>query len=783
MALCTILPMASDLLIATRSILGRPGYSVTAILTLALGIGATTAMFTTVHGVLLRPLPGHDSGRLVAITQESSRRALNMPAQDSFRIWQKEAKSFEAIAGQQNCPYTWTGPGRAAEQVMIPCVTAGYFTVLGVRPLLGRDILPSDKRVALLDHTFWIQRFSANATAIGSELLLDKEPFQIVGVLPEEFHPFGRGQTKFYVPFDIDRNPASLNVTARLRDNVTIDQARSEMKLFDAREPGRDIRTLVTPLLDHHLAGSGTLLWTLFGASAFVLLLACLNVAGLMLVRGAERQQEFAIRTALGATRASLVRTSVVECLLISVPGAFLGIAVSYALVRVIALSLDALPRVDDLAVNSLSVAFAAATAVLSGLIAGILPALRVTSQRPRTTGVQRALSVAEVAVAFVLLTGAALLLHSFYEIRKVDLGYRPANVWTAFFSLPEGARESETAAYSRLRERMARIPGVESVATATALPMGGVTINMLVYREGEDPSQPKPNEKGALLQYISPGYLQTAGIPLRSGRPFDNRDRKGSPHVAIVSENLARRYFSGDAIGKRLLIPEVRFDMNGIDKWVLWEIVGVAGSIRRSTVTDTESMDIYLPEAQNPLRLTYLVVRNSNVATDMFRQALVADFPELPSSDHRTLEDRGGYLIQKQRDGLTLLGVFGGLALALAITGVFAVISYTIGQRGKELGIRIAVGAAPGDLRRLVLGETLRMTLIGLAIGVLAAVVLSRLLQSLLFGISGLDPVSILGSATLLVLSGLMAAWQPASKAARTDPAGTLRADTTRIS
>jgi putative ABC transport system permease protein len=766
--------------IAARGLWKRPGYCCAAVLTLALGIGTTTAMFTAVHGVLLKPLAGEDSGRLVTITQESSRRALNMPGQDNFLAWQKEAKSFESIAGQQNCPYTWTSPGQAAEQIFAPCVTSGYLSVYGIRPFLGRDFLPGELRAVILDHGLWRQRFQGKADVIGRELLLDKQPYRIVGVLPPEFHPFGLGQTKFWVPFDMDRNPASVNVIARLRPGATLEQARAEMAVFDTREPGRDVRTHVTPLLEHQTAQGSVLLWTLFGASGFVLLLACVNTASLMLVRGAGRRAEFAIRRALGASRSNLIRLAMQEALLISVPGALLGLGLAWALIRWMSVRLAALPRAEELALDPRAVAFAAVVAVLAALLAAVLPAIRETAaaagqRSPRRGALQRLLPAVEIALALVLLSGAALLLRSFDEIRRVDLGYRPENVWTAFFSLPETSRENESAVYARLREQVSQIPGVESAATGTALPMGGVTINMLVYREGEDISQPKPNEKGALMQYISPGYLRTAGIALRHGRDFDARiDRKGTLPVALVSENLARRYFGGsgggrDAIGKRLRIPQVRFDMQGIVEWELREIVGVTGSIRRNDLLDRESMDIYIPEAQNPLRLTYLLVRTNNNSGPI-RQLLADHFPELPSSDKKMLAER-------QRDGLAILATFGGLALLLAATGVFAVVSYSAGQREKEMGIRLAVGASPAGLRRMVLLETLRTGAAGIVGGLVAVALLSRWLESLLFGVHPSDPLSHAASAAVLLACSALAAWRPATKASRTDPASSLRA------
>ncbi len=751
--------------------LSRPGYSVIGILTLALGVGAVTAMFTAVDGVLLRPLPGFDSGRLAAITQESPRRALNMPAQDNFRAWQKEARSFESIAGQSNCPYVWnTVP---AEQVLAPCVTADYFRVMGIHPLLGRGFLAGELRTVVLDHDFWRGRMNADPNVIGRELLLDRQPYRIVGVLPENFHPFGRGNAKFYTPFDLDRNPSSLHVIARIRAGVTFEEARAEMAVFDAREKPRDIRTHVTPLLDHNVSDKRSLLWTLFGAAAFVLLLACVNTAGLALVRGAGRQQEFAIRTALGATRQSLVRLSVTESLLLAVPGAAFGLGLAYGLLRLIAWRLASLPRADELAIDPQSLAFAAVAAIGASLASGTFPALRVTADsKPSTAKAQRAIAVAEVTLSFLLLAGAGLLLRSFWNIRNVDIGYRPANVWTAFFSLPETGSESESIAYERLRSRVSQIPGVEAAATATAMPTGGVTINMFIYREGEDPSQPRPNEKGALLNFVSPDYFRAAGIQLRQGRTFDPAiDRKGATPTAIVSQNVADRYFGGQAIGKRVVVPEIRFDVQGIREWVPREIVGVTANIRRNSITDTDSMELYLPEAQNPLRLTYLAVRtNVTVAPDAIRKVLAADFPGLPSSDQKTLEDRSGYLAERQRDGLTLLLAFGGLALLLAASGVFSVVSYTLEQRAKEMGIRMAVGATPGDLFRLILRETFVMNLIGLAGGVAATFALSRVLQSLLFGVSSLDALALGGSGFLLLICSACAALQPASKASRTD-------------
>lgn len=748
---------------AWRSAWTHKPHTVAAVATVAVGIGAVTALFTAVYGVLLKPLPGYEPDRVVAITQESPRRALNLPAQTDLKRWQEQTRSFSNIAGQQNCPYVM----ERTEQVMVPCVTPEYFRAMGVAPALGRTFTDAERLAIVLDHDFWQQRFGGSSNVLGKQLSLDGKPYQIVGVLPRDFHPWGRGQTRFYVPFDFEHNPASLNIVARLAPGSTLAGARAELAVLDQREP--DIRTLVTPLLAHTVGPDQTsLVWMLFAAAGFVMLLATMNAAGLALARRVSRRQEEAIRMALGASRWSLLRMSLAENLLLSLAGSLAGIAIAGMFTTWIARSLTSLPRVDELQLLEAGpLGFAIAAALASAVLASILPVHRWSLHW---------LSIAQTAAAFLLVCGAGLLLASLRAIGQTEIGYEPDGVWTAFASLPEQQRAgAET--WARLRQRAMELPGVASAATATSLPTGGVTINMLVYREGEDPEVPKPNETGALLNYVSGGYFESAGVRIVRGRQFAANEKAG---VAMVSENLARRYFGSaeSAIGKRILIPEVKFALDGIGKWLPREIVGVTRNIRRTSIADTTSMDMYLPEWQNPLRMTYLLVRfhpGAAMPSELVRRAVSS---ELPVSNDRYLSESNGYLRERQSKGAKLLSVMAALALALAAAGVFGVAAHAVSQRSHELGIRAALGATPASLRRLVLSDAIRRTTVGLVIGTVAGLGLFRLMNSLLYGVSPNQPGAFVASGVVLLGAVLLAAWIPAAWAAKADPARAIRSN-----
>ena len=540
-----------------------------------------------------------------------------------------------------------------------------------------------------------------------------------------------------------------------------------------------------TLVLEQMTGAQRPLLLLLLGAVTFVLLIVCVNVANLLLARSTARQHEIDIRLALGASRGHIVRFVLAEALTISCAASLLAVAIAYGGLRVLEPLTATLPRADELGIDGRVLVWALFLGVVAALLFGVLPALRsaqparAAGMRSRTAAKSRgALAAGEVALAFVLLVGAVLLIRTFAAIRATDLGYNPHGVLTNFLALPpspDGGRTAGAVLYARIRERVAGLPGVGAVATASSLPMFGVSISMDVHPEGEPERQ---HEHQASLDVISDDYFRVMGIPRRGGRIFTPDDREGSTRVIVVSESIARRYFGGRAIGKRILIPEFKFNIDGGEDMAA-EIVGVVGNVCVNSVADCEAEHIYLPEKQNALRMENLLVRTEVDAMGLakaVRHAVYLDAPGVPLDDPQTLEERTSYLSDGPRRGMWLLGVFGGLALVLAAVGIYGVSSCLAAERCHEIGIRIALGAEFGDIAGLIFRGVLWPSAVGLAIGGVAAVWLTRLLKSLLFRVSVGDPKTLAVAGLMLLGIAILAAIGPALRAALTDPAGVLR-------
>jgi putative ABC transport system permease protein len=785
--------MASDLIVASRGLRGSPAFTVGAILTLALGIGANTTMFSVVNAVLLRPLPGYQTDRLVQVFETGRAGHSYLPPEVYLRL-RETVHSLAHLAANQNCRMNLTGQGEP-EQLAGPCATANWFDLQGTRAMIGRTFLPDEdqhgrNRVAVLDYGYWRRRFGGDPRIIGRKLILDKEPWLVVGVMPPGFKPAGVDAGPIYTPYVVADNPHGLNVTGRLKAGVSLEAAQAELNVIAIRLARENpdwaaLRLRASPVLEQVTGPQRPLLLLLLGAVSFVLLIACVNVANLLLARSAARQHEIDIRLALGATRRHIIRFALAESFIISGCAIVAAVALVYGGLRALQPLTARLPRADELSVDFRVLLFALLLGMVAVLLFGVLPAVR--SARPVrvagmcsrvTTRSQSLLVSGEVALAFVLLVGAGLLIRTFVAIRTHDLGYNRRNVLTNFLALPpssDGERTAGAALYARIRERIARLPGVRGVATASSIPMFGVQLSMSVQPEGEPERQ---REHAAALDAISDDYFRVMGIPLRAGRTFTPDDRDGSASVAIVSDSIARRYFAGKPVGKRLMVPELLFNIDG-GKEIAAEIVGVVGDVCVHSIEDCQAEHIYLPEAQNALRMENLVVRTAGdpmAVAQGVRHAVYLEAPTIPLDEFETLEHRTSYLIDGPERAMWLLAVFAGLALLLAAVGIYGVSSYLATQRRREIGIRIALGADLGDIVRLIYRSVLLPSAVGLTVGAAAAMWLARLLQSLLFGVSVGDPGTIALTAFTLLGISLLAATGPALRAALVDPAKVLR-------
>jgi len=782
----------SDFIVAVRGLRRSPAFTVAAVVTLALGIGANTTMFSVVNSVLLRPLPGYQTDRLVQIC-DAGRGGCNFVAPEIYLRLREQLHSFAPVAANQYCRMNLTGVGEP-EQLIGPCTTANWFELQRAQAMLGRTFLPDEdrhgrNRVVVLDHGYWQRRFGADPNIIGKTLTLDNEPWLIVGVMPPGFAPIGTTGASIYTPYVVADNPHGLKVTGRLKPGVSLEAAQSELDTITSqlsRNPDwKTLKLLATPVLEQVTGPQRPLLLLLLGAVSFVLLIACVNVANLLLARSTARQHEIDIRMALGASRSHIIRFVLAEALMISCAASLAAVAIAYGGLRALKPLTTTLPRVDELSVDLRVLLCALLLGAIAALLFGVLPALRcsrparVAGMRTRVTArSQGILIVGEVALAFVLLMGAGLLIRAFAAIRATDLGYDPHHVLTNFLALPpspDGGRTAGAVLYARIRERVSALPGVRAVATASRLPMFGVTILIDVHPEGQPERR---HEYLASLDVISDDYFRVMGIPQLSGRHFTPGDRDGSTRVIIVSESIVSRYFAGKAIGRRVIIPEFKFNIDGGED-IPAEIVGVVGNVCVNSVEDCQAEHIYLPERQNALRMEHLLVRTEGDPAGFakaVRHAVYLEAPSVPLDNPQTLEERTAYLTDGPKRAMWLLGVFAGLALLLAAVGIYGVSSYLATQRSREIGIRMALGAEFVDIAGLVYRGVLLPSAVGLAIGVGAAGWLARLLRSLLFGVTAGDTKTLaLAGFTLLGIS-VLAATGPAIRAALSDPAKVLR-------
>jgi len=802
----SLFDLAKDVRHAARTLRMSPAFTIVAMVTFALGIGANTAVFSVINGVLLEPLPYRDPGRVVQLWESLPGTERIMVSYPDYLDWKARSRVFEDIAIYS--PYdlkSMTG-GALPERVAVGRASANLFPLLGVKPVLGRTFLPDDDRpsnprTALLGEQWWRQRFAGDRNVIGRTLTLDGETYSIIGVIPPTV---GLGRLDVWIPVghfigtpDYARgNHPGLIGVGRLKPGMTVQQMNADLERVS-----QEIRT-EHPQESSGIGAGGDLLMTrvtgsiqsalrmLGGAVALLLLIACLNVANLLLSRATSRRKEIALRRALGASGFRIVRLLLVENVLLALGGGVVGIALAYAGVRaLLALQPTGIPRLQQIHIDARVLAFAAIVSVLTGLISGLLPARQTwrvdltdalkEGMRGSTSGaatrVRALLMTVEVAMAMMLLIGAGLLVRSFEKLRRVDPGVDPRGVATAWVNLPNATYPDDPRQRQALFEILRRVqalPGVSKAAISSALPLGANIGNKITF---EGHPRPKGQEPLVNVQFISPDYFDVVRMRLTSGRTIQDGDVAGRPIVAVISEAIARRYFPDeDPVGKRLLHGAAD------TKEAPWTVVGVVNDVNESSLNERPQGVIYLPMHQMPLPWAAIVTRSSlssQQALSMIRREVAAVDPTLPLGDQRTLEQVIGGSLGRERFTMLMLGVFAVVALLLAAVGVYGIIAYIVAQRSHEIGIRMALGAQRRDVVTLVGVRVIGITGLGVAIGILGAMAGSGVMKKLVFNITAVDVVTYVACAATLLGAAGLAAFMPTLRATRVDPARTIRA------
>jgi predicted permease len=814
--------LLQDLRYGFRMLVKSPGFTAVAVITLALGIGVNSALFSVVNGVLLSPLPFPQPDQLVTLHENKPNFEGGSLSYPNFRDWQKDNRSFSATAVGRIYAFSLTGSGEA-EQVTGELVSSDYFPVLGVNPVIGRTFAQGEDEVgagpvALISAGLWQRKFGASQDILGKTITLDAKDYTVVGVIPANFHLVipGFRNADVYVPIGQWSNPlllkrgAGLGIhgLARLKPGVTIEQARADLagvtrSLAEAfPDSDKGISAKVAPLKEQMIGGVRPLLLVLLATVGFVLLIACGNVANLLLARSTSRAREFAVRAALGASRGRVVRQLLTESLSLSVLGGGLGLLLAAWGTRAALEVLPAaLPRAEQVGLDPHVLIFTAGISLLAGVFFGLAPALK-TSQpdlhatlkqggrgasgsRHRT---QDIFVVGEMALALVLLIGAGLTIRSLAKLWSVDPGFAPHNVLTFGLSLPPtligASPDAIRSAFREFDSKLASIPGVQAVSqTWGAVPLSGDD-EQLFWLEG----QPKPaneNDMNWAIDYIvEPDYLKAMGIPLQRGRFFTPQDNEHSPFVVVVDEVFAQKYFPNqDPIGKRI-------NLNLFGKPA--EIVGVVGHVKQwgldADDQQTLRSDLYIPCLQMPNEFIAMTPSGSAVMIraqgesagllDSIRHMSAQISNRQVIFGAQTMDSLVAASVASQRFTMILLTVFAALAMVLASVGIYGVISYVVGQRAHEIGIRMALGARPADIMRLILGRGGKLAALGIAIGLTAALGLTRLMASMLYGVGASDPLTFGGVALLLTLVALTACYVPARRASKVDPTEALRCE-----
>ena len=797
--------LGQDLKYGLRTMRRSPGFAAVAVLTLALGIGANTAIFSVVNAVLLRPLPYRDPARLVTVLHDGWKPV----APANFFDWREQSSSFESVAAAQLWSLTMTGQGQP-EQLELLQTSAEMFRVLGVDAALGRTFAsgedqPGREHVVVLSHGFWLRRFGGAPNVVGQQVALDGEPYTIVGVMPPEFQfaPFWATHAEAWVPLNLgqrvnDRRGQSLRVFARLKPGVSLEQAQAEMETINRRlaeqhpRENEGLTVSVDPLHEKVVGKSRPALLIILGAVGFVLLIACANVANLMLAKSALRQREIAVRIALGAGRWRVARQLLTESLILSLAGGGAGLLLaSWSNTALASLGPDTLPRVHTASLDVSVLLFTLGLSLVVGLLFGLAPALRSTktdlseslksreglARGRRHERVRQLLVVGEVAVSLVLLVGGGLMMRSFLRLTSVDPGFDPHGVTTATVRLagPRYATDEQRAAFfQRLTTQLGSLPSVKSASAINHIPLGGDVWTFGFTVEGR-PVPPESQRPSAVYRVVRPDYFRTMGAVLLKGRDFTERDDATSTGVVIVNDALARRQWPGeDPLGKRITVNSEGTKTR--------EVVGVVRDLKQGEWASEPQPEMYLPhlQAASPRSMTLVLRTTSNeleVGPEIRREVWAID-KDLPISQVTSMDDVVSESVAQQRFNALLIGLFAATALILAAVGVYGVMSHAVAQRTHEIGVRMALGARGRDVLGMIIRQGLVLTLIGLAVGVAGALALMRVMNSLLYGVSATDPLVFGGVVLTLMLSALLACYVPARRATKVDPLIALRHD-----
>lgn len=802
-----------DLRYGLRMLANNPGFTAVALLALALGIGANTAIFSVVNGVLLRPLPYPDPSRLMVIYEKTRDFGYSSVSYPDFLDWQRESRSFTGMAAYRRNDYNFTGSGEA-EHLQGELVSASLLPVLGVNPVLGRNFLPQEDRqgaggVILLTYGLWKRRFAGDPRILGKTLTLDAKDYTVIGVLPSDFG--FRGQADLYVPLgqwnfvglrDRENHPG-LTVVGRLKPGVTMAVAQAEMTSIARALAEKYPKTnkgegaTIVEMKDYMVRNIRPTLWLMLGAVGFVLLIACANVANLLLARSSARSREFAIRAALGAGRRRVVRQLLTESLLLALGASLAGLLLaSWGTRFVLAAAPDLLPRTQEIGVDPYVLLFTLAASILTGVLFGLAPAFQSSKVNPqeslkegaRGSGGGRHLAegvfvVVEAGLAVVLLAGAGLMMQSLWRLWRVDTGFDPNHVLTAQLALSPTVMASPATirlAYRQTLARVGTIPGVQSAAITSLIPLSGDD-DEIQFWPGKGPQPPPDQTASALFYIVTPDYLRVMGIPLQEGRFLTNHDALNSTLVVVIDEVMAKHLFPGqDAVGKEFSLP------------ILGpvQVVGVTGHVKHWGLDSDDTAkirdEIYFPFEQIPDKFMSgvttglpLVLRTGPdplSVVSAVRAQVAGPTEDQPIFEVETMEQMISDSLTERRFAMLLLIIFASTALLLAAVGIYGVMSYAVSRRTHELGVRIALGASRGEILRLVVREGMGLAAAGTAVGLVTALGLTRFMASLLYGVRPADPATLV--AVLLVFGGiaLLACYIPAWRATRVDPLVALR-------
>ena len=797
-----------DIRYAFRSISRQPTFAAMAILTLVLGIGANTAIFSVVKAVLLNRLPYEKPSDLVVLWEQNPNGSPDLVAALTFKDWQSQSRAIESMAAYRSLRYAFAGSPVKEDPLDVPSIraTPNLFGVLGVNAMLGRTFLPEEgvpgaDHVAMLSRAFWERHFGGAPSIIGRTIQLDAQPYTVVGIMAANFDFPPSDHIDIWTPLSFDPNDAhgrsrkarSLSVVGRLASGVPREQAQREMSLIASRlgatypdsNAGWGARVIFAQ--EQLVTTVRPALLLITAAVGFLLLIVCANVANLLLARISSRRTELAVRAALGAGRGQLVRQVLAESFVLSGIGGALGVLVAWAGVRFVhALPEGSLPRMNDVRLDAGVLLFAVVMSLVVALIFGLVPALQAsraglrdtvsafaTTTAVSGTRVLSALIVVEVALALVLLVGAGLMTRSFAQLMRVAPGFEPSNLLAVQVYLPQTKYKDAASRMRFYKEALGRIdglPGVRSAAAVSALPMYPVGIDFALPFTIEGKAAPTNGEEPrADIRIATPRYFETMKIPMVKGRSIDERDLPGRPGAMVINETMARRYFPGeDPIGRVVKNPHGTA-----------EVVGISGDVKHYGLDGGPRAELFMPAWQQPLNGMAFVVRTASDPTNFIepiRRSIAAIDAEQPIFDSSAMVDVVARSVFLPRISMVLLATFAALALVLAVVGIFGVVSYSVAERTREIGVRMALGANAGDTLRLVLGRSMALVAAGTVVGLIAAVALTRAITGLLYEVSPLDPIVFVGVSIVLAAAGLLASVIPARRATRVDPLVALR-------